>query len=105
MEVHSDSIFYGEPIIDGFVEKIFAFTQKVKALDEKFISKVSELYQEDGELYIVEADKGYRIMLAAENLENQLSRFNFVENNRIFEKNNIVDLRFADQLIIRKENR
>jgi cell division septal protein FtsQ len=102
-DLMAENLFYGEKVSDSFIERVFAFTQKVKELDDQFLTNVSEFYQYDNELYVVEADTGYRILFSEDELPDQLARYRFIEGNRIFAKDNIIDLRFSDQLIIRTE--
>jgi cell division septal protein FtsQ len=103
--VKVDSLFYGESVNDVLVEKVFSISAKLKDLNENFLANISEFYLSNDDLYLVEADTGYRIIFSEDNLADQLTRYNFIEGNRKFSRNNVVDLRFANQLIIRTEGK
>jgi hypothetical protein len=104
-DLTAEQFFYGEIISDSFIEEIFDFCAVLETHDENFLTKISEFYRQNDELYVVEADTGYRILFAEDDLAYQLTRFHFIEGNRKFSQDNIVDLRFTNQLIIRTEGK
>ena len=100
----TDNVFYGEKIFDQFIEKIFQFYNEIQEIDDHFMSKISEFYPQDGDVCFVEINTGYRVIFAEDNKKDQIARFNFIEENRNFAQNSIVDLRFSNQLIIQSED-
>jgi len=78
---------------------------QIKNTDSDFFAGISQIYEEDDEIYFIEIENGYKILLGDENISDKIKRYNFVEKNRKFEKNSIIDLRFKDKLIIRSEDK
>ena len=96
-------IVIGENIRNDFVEKTFDFCGEFHQQYPEFINNISEFYKKNGELYIVEANTGYRIVFGDNELSDKIKRFKFLEQNRTFEKGKIIDLRYKNQLVIRSE--
>ncbi|RLC50469.1 MAG: hypothetical protein DRI23_07020 [Candidatus Cloacimonadota bacterium] len=97
------NIVVGRNIRNDFVEEIFRFCDEVHLYYPEFINNISEFYRANGELYIVEANTGYKIVFGSDELSDKIKRFKFLEQNRTFEKGKIIDLRYKNQLVIRSE--
>ncbi len=96
-------IIIGEKIDNVLIEEIFLLKKKFANIDPDFINSISEFYLKDENIVLVNADIGYRIVLGNNEIEEKLKKLIFLEQNRIFEKGTIIDLRFKDQLVIRSE--
>ncbi|HHE39245.1 MAG TPA: FtsQ-type POTRA domain-containing protein [Candidatus Cloacimonetes bacterium] len=103
-DLKKENIVYGETIENDFVNKVFDFYEKVQLEDKEFIDKISEFYLENGDICMTEVNIGYKIIFGEDDIRSKLLRFNFLEKNKGFEKDNIVDLRFSNQLIVGREN-
>ncbi|MCK4694671.1 MAG: FtsQ-type POTRA domain-containing protein [Candidatus Cloacimonetes bacterium] len=98
-----NEIIFGKVISNEFIDRIFDFRLSVNSVESKFFNKISEFYEEDEDIYMVELNKGYKIIFGDGEMEDKLKRFMFLEKNRDFERGSIIDLRFKDRLIIRSE--
>ena len=103
-EVSASEVKFGQPVDDFFVDKIFNLYEKILAADKNFIDKISEFYLDDNQIVLVEASKGYKIILGKNDIASKLKRFSFLEQHRTFEAGIIVDLQFPNSLIIRTED-
>jgi cell division septal protein FtsQ len=102
-KISSADVEFGNKIEDEFLSRIFDFYYKVSPEFPDLIRNISEFYQKDGEIYLVEANIGYKIVFGDEELIEKIKKFLFLEQNRSFEKGKIVDLRYKDQLVIRAD--
>jgi cell division septal protein FtsQ len=103
-EIPSDNFLFGEKIENDFVERVFTFYGRLIKTDPEFSNHISEFYEDDGDIIMVETNVGYRIIFGDDEVEEKLKRYVFLEQNRTFEKGTIVDLRFKNQLVIRSED-
>lgn len=99
----SYTINVGHEYKDDFVEKVFAFCAEFQVQYPEFINNISELYEKNNEIYLVEANTGYRIVFGEDELSDKIMKFKVLEQNRTFEQNKIIDLRYKNQLVIRSE--
>lgn len=103
-EIPSDNFLFGEKIENDFVERVFTFYGRLIQTDPEFSNHMSEFYEDDSNIIMVETNVGYRIIFGDDEVEEKLKRYVFLEQNRTFEKGTIVDLRFKNQLVIRSED-
>lgn len=101
--LQDDEVEVGAFLHDAFVDSVYSFCDAVLAVEPTFFNTISEIYRHDDDLYLVEMLTGYKIIFGDGDLERKIKQYRFLEQNAIFEKNRIVDLRFADQLVIRPE--
>lgn len=102
-ELSAEDIKIGMKAEDPFLERVFNFYNQVLPEFPEFFQQVSEFFPKDNEIYIVEANIGYKIVFGDEEIIDKVRRFEFVEQNRTFEKGKVVDLRYPDQLVIRAD--
>lgn len=102
-EVPASDIKFGTQVQDPFLERVFTFYENVYLQFPEFFDNVSEFFPRENEIFIVEAKTGYKIVFGDEEIVDKVKRYEFLEQNRTFEKGKIVDLRFKDQLVIRDE--
>jgi cell division septal protein FtsQ len=102
--IPSDIFLFGEKIENDFVERVFAFYDRLIKTNPEFSNHISEFYKDDGDIIMVETNIGYRMIFGDDEVEEKLKRYVFLEQNRTFEKGTIVDLRFKNQLVIRSED-
>jgi len=103
-DIPSSDFLFGEKIENDFVERVFTFYDRLIKTDLEFSNHISEFYENDGDIVMVETSVGYRIIFGDDEVEEKLKRYVFLEQNRTFEKGTIVDLRFKNQLVIRSED-
>lgn len=96
-------IIIGEKIENVLIEEIFLLKKKFANIDPDFINSISEFYLKDENIVLVNADIGYKIVLGNNEIEEKIKKLIFLEQNRIFEKDTTIDLRYKDQLVIRSE--
>lgn len=97
----SNQLLVGRRIGDPFVLKVVALHQKIATQRPEFVKNVSEYYQADGLVYLLEAEHGARIILGHENINDQLRRFEFVLENGDIAKSSVLDLRFNNQVVVK----
>ncbi|MCD4797370.1 MAG: FtsQ-type POTRA domain-containing protein [Candidatus Cloacimonetes bacterium] len=102
-DIPTSKITFGSEIENEFVERVFELSKIIKAENTDFINNISEFYCAEDDIFMVEANTGYRIVFGVENIEGKLKKYSFLEQNRTFKKETIIDLRFQDQLVIRSE--
>lgn len=93
----------GKVCDNEFVNQMIKLYKQIRYVDDDFFSNISQIYRELDEIYLVELNYGYRILLGDTHIEDKIRRYNFVEKNRKFEKDSVIDLRFKDKLIVRSE--
>ena len=103
--IKRDSLWFGEIVGNEFVDSVYSLCHRIKAVNSDFLDDISEIYQEDGDIYFIEMERGYKIVFGEDNLEDKLNQFTLLEENRTFEKGTIVDLRFKNILIVRAEDK
>jgi cell division septal protein FtsQ len=103
-DIPSSDFLFGKKVENDFVERIFTFYDRLIKTDSEFSNHISEFYEDDGDIVMVETNVGYRIIFGDDQVEEKLKRYVFLEQNRTFEKGTIVDLRFKNQLVIRSED-
>ncbi len=103
-DILANNFLYGEKIENDFVERVFTFYDRLIKTNLEFSNHISEFYEDNGNIIMVETNIGYRIIFGEEEIEEKLKRYVFLEQNRTFEKGTIVDLRYKNQLVIRSED-
>ncbi len=101
--IPASKITFGSEIENEFVERVFELCTIIETEDPDFINNISEFYCAEDNIFMVEANTGYRIVFGEGNIKGKLNKFSFLEQNRTFNKGTIIDLRFQDQLVIRSE--
>jgi cell division septal protein FtsQ len=95
----------GSFVKDAFVRKVIALQAKIALTRPEFLKYISEYYMDKDLIFIVDAKYGSRILIGTHDLDNQLRRYTFVQENGDINRKNIVDLRFANQVVVRPEAR
>ena len=103
-DIPADNFLFGKKIENDFMERVFTFYDRLIKTAPEFSNHISEFYEDDGDIVMVEPNIGYRIIFGDDEIEDKLKRYVFLEQNRTFEKGTIVDLRFKNQLVIRSED-
>jgi cell division septal protein FtsQ len=101
--ISSEEVEVGMNVDDAVVNRVYGFYKKIHDSDPDFLSRISEFYLMDGDLYLTDLYKGYTILFGEKDIAEKYKRFSFLEKNREFNKGEIVDLRFKDKLIVRPE--
>jgi len=104
-QIKAENIVFGTGSEDEFLHQIITLYHEIRKADNDFFNSISQIYKDDDEIYFIEVENGFRIILGESNIPEKIKRYNFVEKNRKFEKNSIIDLRFNDKLIIRSEDK
>ncbi|MCF7793772.1 MAG: FtsQ-type POTRA domain-containing protein [Candidatus Cloacimonetes bacterium] len=102
-ELSNENIKTGNIAEDAFLDRVYDFYNNVVPEFPEFFQQVSEFFPKDNEIYIVEANTGYKIVFGDEEIIDKVKRYEFLEQNRTFEKGKVVDLRYKDQLVIRAD--
>ena len=87
-----------------FLDQVINLYYEIKSIDNDFFTSISQIYKENGEIYFVEMNTGFRIVLGSGEIADKIRKYNFVEKNRKFKKDATIDLRFKDKLIVRSED-
>jgi len=102
-DIPAEKVMFGKQTESEFLIRVIDFYYQVKNCDPDFFSRISQIFEKDEMIYLVELQKGYLILLGEDELSEKIKRYNFVEKNRKFEKDSVIDLRFKDKLIVRTE--
>lgn len=102
-QLDADKLIIGQPVHSPVVDRVFAFRAVVLEEDEQFFNDISELYVQDDHLFLVEMHTGYTILFGEGDLIRKIRQYRFLAGNTSIEQDKIIDLRFADQLVIRPE--
>jgi len=83
------------------VSKVLALHKQIIAQYPEFLPVISEYYMIDNTIHIVDARYGTRIIPAETQIADQLRRYLFVQDNGNIDRNSLVDLRFAKQVVVK----
>jgi cell division protein FtsQ len=103
-QLRSENIVSGSSSEDKFLLEVIDLYYEIRNTDNDFFEKISEIYENNGEICLIELENGFQIILGSGDITDKVNRYNFVEQNRKFEKNSVIDLRFKDKLIVRLED-
>lgn len=95
----------GSYVKSEYMKRVIGMQKKIVSTRPEFTKLISEYYLEKDIILIVDAKYGTRILLGEENLDDQLRRYAFVQDNGDINRKNIVDLRFENQVVVRPEVR
>jgi cell division protein FtsQ len=88
----------GKIIKDEWINQIFSITEKLIELE--LLEDISEFYQNNDEIILVQSPIGYRIIPGTKDLIKKFKRYKFIRDNRSFSRNDCIDLRYENKLII-----
>jgi cell division septal protein FtsQ len=91
----------GSVIKDSFLKKVIALQKQIITEKPEFMKSISEYYLDNGLLTIVDAKYGTRVILNQQDLADQIRRYQFVQENGDINRDNILDMRFKNQVIVR----
>lgn len=101
----SQQLHAGRIVNDGFLKRVIKLQKQIIAERPEFLKSISEYYQDNGALVIVDIKYGTRILVNDQDLSDQIRRYQFVQENGDIDRKNILDLRFKNQVIVRPEVR
>lgn len=105
--VHSQfanqQLHVGRKVNDNFIKRVIKLQKDIIAEKPEFLKSISEYYQDNGAVIIADARYGTRIMVNDQDLSDQIRRYQFVQDNGDIDRNNVLDLRFKNQVIVRPE--
>jgi cell division septal protein FtsQ len=84
------------------VTKVLALHKAITAQYPEFLPVISEYYMIDNTIHIVDSRYGTRIIPAEAQIADQLRRYLFVQDNGNINRNSLVDLRFARQVVVKE---
>lgn len=96
-------ITIGKTLQDPFIDVVYEIFSTIDKLDNTFIETISEIYQKEGDVCLVENNTGYRVLLEEDNIKEKIRQYLFFSRQRFIDRGYTVDLRFSNQLIIRRE--
>jgi cell division protein FtsQ len=99
----SKQLHAGKIVSDSLLKRVFALQKQILAEQPDFVKSISEYYLDNGMVIIVDARNGTRILLGNRDLKDQLRRYQFVQDNGNIDRSNILDLRYKDQVVVRRE--
>ncbi|HOD17604.1 MAG TPA: FtsQ-type POTRA domain-containing protein [Candidatus Cloacimonadota bacterium] len=99
----SKQLHAGKIVKDNFLNRVYALQKQIISEQPDFVKSVSEYYKQGDLIVIIDARYGTRIILGDQNIKDQLRRYQFVRENSSIERDKILDLRFKDQIIVRRE--
>ena len=102
-DISKNDVAYGKIITNKLVDKIFQFEAKLQNISPEFTNNISEYIIQTDEIYLIENHTGHQIVLGNQKLEEKIKYYQIIQQNRTFEANTIIDLRYDKQLVIRSE--
>ncbi|MFO7660800.1 MAG: FtsQ-type POTRA domain-containing protein [Candidatus Cloacimonadaceae bacterium] len=100
---HSNHLHAGTFVKDPLVQRVIDLQKQIIAEKPDFLSSISEYYEHNKHIVIIDAKHGSGILLGTDNLKDQLRRYQFVQENGNINRKNFIDLRFKDQVVVRSE--
>ncbi|MBN2461416.1 MAG: FtsQ-type POTRA domain-containing protein [Candidatus Cloacimonetes bacterium] len=101
--LNENEMVTGARIESEFIYRVSDFCDQIKVIDPEFLNRISEFYAVGSDIYMVDNEKGFRIVFGKDGYKDKYCRFSFLEKNRNFDQDDVVDLRFTDRLIVRTE--
>jgi len=95
----------GKRLGDSFIKAVLALHKRIAQEKPEFIKSISEYYNNDGLVCLIDAKYGSRLILGEGDLNLQLKRYQFVLDNGDFNKHCVLDLRFKDQVVVKPEEK
>lgn len=91
----------GTFVDDEFITSVVVFHEKIS--NTKIDCRaISEYYLEDGNLYMIETNTAARICLGEDNFCDKLDKLEFIWGNVSLEPYHAIDLRYKNQVVLRK---
>ncbi|HNT52508.1 MAG TPA: FtsQ-type POTRA domain-containing protein [Candidatus Syntrophosphaera sp.] len=97
----NSSLKAGTRIKSASLQRILATHRQIAREVPDFLPNISEYYTIDKTVYIIDARNGMRLIPGRDDLASQLSRYQFVQENGNVGSDAILDLRFADQVVVK----
>ena len=97
----SRQLHAGSFIKDGFLRRVIALQKNIITARPEFMKSISEYYLDNGNVTIIDAKYGTRVILSQDDLADQIRRYQFVQENGDINRNNILDMRFKNQVVVR----
>lgn len=94
----------GKKIASSSLQRVLATHKKITQDAPDFLPNISEYYTIDKTVYIIDARNGMRLIPSSDNLAKQFSRYQFVQDNGNVSRKSILDLRFAEQVVVKAGN-
>lgn len=94
----------GRRIRSESLERILATHRNIIREAPEFVLNISEYYTVDKTVYIIDARNGMRLIPSKDNIARQFSRYEFVQQNGNVKRHDVLDLRFADQVVVKADN-
>jgi len=102
-QIPNKSLVVGRIVEDDFLRKVINLQNRILKEKPDFLNNVSEYYESNGAILIVDSRFGSRILLGSHCLDEQLRRYQFVQENNDVNRQSLFDLRFKDQIVVRQE--
>lgn len=93
----------GKVIRTPFLVKVTALHKRIMAESPEFLQLISEYYEQNGSVMIIDAKYGTRVLIGDNDLKDQLRRYQFVQENGDINRSGIFDLRYKNQVVVRQE--
>ncbi len=100
---HNSHLHAGRFVKDPFVQSVIDLQKKIIAEKPDFLGSISEYYEHNKHIVIIDANHGSGVLLSTDNLKDQLRRYQFVQENGNIDRKKFIDLRFKDQVVVRSE--
>jgi len=100
---HNSQLHAGRYVKDPFVQRVIDLQKMIINEKPEFLSSISEYYEQNKHVVIIDANHGSGVLLSTDNLKDQLRRYQFVQENGNIDRKKFIDLRFKDQVVVRSE--
>ena len=102
VEASADTLRAGKKVNDPFLQQMIDIYPTVKEAEPDFFDCTSEIYLDEGDLYMVENKQGYRFILPRKNLLKNIVDYMDIKNTYSFDNKTIIDMTIENNYRVSK---
>jgi len=103
-DIHSDSLAEGATLDNKFVNNIINIHNKIEAMDSNTANEISEYYEKNGDIYMVNSVTKNTIVLPDENFTEQLNKYLYLKDNNLIDNNIMLNIKHENQIFEEEDN-
>ncbi len=102
VKVYSDTLKFGNIIFDPFLSKMLYFYPEIVEVEPKFFDFISEIYENQDGLYLVEYKQGYKMIFDESRFIENIREYMEIKNTFSFDSDTIIDMTIANNYRVTK---
>ena len=102
VKASSDSLKFGNIIIDPFLNKMLAIYPEIMHAEPNFLDFISEIYEDQDDLYLVEYKQGYKLIFDSDKFVENVRDYMEIKNTFSFDSNTTIDMTLANNYRVTK---